>query len=37
MDSFKLMTKEDSLNEMSSRGFEEFMTKTSRIIERALD
>ena len=37
MDSFKLMTKEDSQNEMCSRGFEEFMTKTSRIIERALD
>ena len=31
------MTKEDSLLEMQKRGFEEFLTKSSRIIERALD
>jgi len=31
------MTKEDSQVEMQSRGFEEFMSRTSRIIERALD
>ena len=37
MESFKLMTKEDSQVEMQSRGFEEFMSRTSRIIERALD
>lgn len=37
MESFKLMTKEDSVQEMQKRGFEEFMTKTSRIVERALD
>jgi len=31
------MTKEDSQIEMQKRGFEEFMTRTSRIVERALD
>lgn len=37
MESFKLMNKEESQVEMQSRGFEEFMSRTSRIIERALD
>lgn len=37
MESFKLMTKEDSLTEMQKKGFEEFMSRTSRIVERALD
>ena len=37
MESFKLMTKEDSQTEMQKKGFEEFMAKTSRIVERALD
>lgn len=36
MESFKVMTKDDSAAEMGTRGFEEFMSRTSRIIERAL-
>jgi hypothetical protein len=35
-DSFKIMDKEESKDEMKKRGFEDFLTKTSRIIERAL-
>lgn len=30
------MDKEESKDEMKKRGFEDFLTKTSRIIERAL-
>ena len=37
MESFKLMSKEDSKAEMKTKNFEEFMTKASRIVERALD
>ena len=37
MESFKLMSKEDSKVEMKTKGFEEFLTKASRIVERALD
>ena len=37
MESFKLMSKEDSKTEMKTKPFEDFMTKASRIVERALD
>ena len=37
MESFKLMSKEDSKAEMKTKNFEEFMGKASRIVERALD
>ena len=37
MESFKLMSKEDSKAEMKTKNFEEFLTKASRIVERALD
>jgi len=31
------MSKEDSKDEMKKKGFEDFLNKTSRIVERALD
>lgn len=37
MESFKLMSKEDSKIEMKTKQFEEFLNKTGRIVERALD
>lgn len=37
MESFQLMSKEDSKAEMKTKNFEEFMGKASRIVERALD
>mmetsp|Transcript_2586 Transcript_2586/g.4338 ORF Transcript_2586/g.4338 Transcript_2586/m.4338 type:complete len:213 (+) Transcript_2586:321-959(+) len=36
-DSFKILTKEESQFEMKTRGFDDFLSKTSRILERALD
>ena len=35
-ESFKIMGKEDSKDEMKKKGFEDFLKKTSRIVERAL-
>lgn len=37
MDSFKIMSKEDSKVQMKSKEFDDFFSKTSRILERALD
>ena len=37
MESFKLMSKEDSKAEMKTKPFEDFMSRASRIVERALD
>ena len=36
-ESFKIMSKDESKDEMKKKGFEDFLSKTSRIIERALD
>lgn len=37
MESFKIMSKEDSKVQMKSKEFDDFFMKTSRILERALD
>ena len=37
MESFKIMSKEDSKVQMKSKEFDDFFSKTSRILERALD
>lgn len=37
MDSFKVLSKEESKLEMQSKAFGEFLSKTGRIVERALD
>ena len=37
MESFKIMSKEDSKAQMKSKEFDDFFSKTSRILERALD
>ena len=36
-ETFRLMSKDESKAEMQKKDFDEFLTKTSRIIERALD
>ena len=37
MESFKVMDKEEAKDEMKKKNFQDFLGKTSRIIERALD
>ena len=37
MESFKIMDKDEAKDEMKKKGFQDFLGKTSRIIERALD
>lgn len=37
MDSFKILSKEESKLQMQSKAFDEFLSKTGRIVERALD
>jgi len=37
LDSFKILTAEDAAQEMKKRDFDDFISKTGRIIERALD
>ena len=37
MESFKVLSKEESKLEMQSKAFDEFLSKTGRIVERALD
>lgn len=37
MESFKMMDKEEAKDEMKKKNFQDFLGKTSRIIERALD
>ena len=36
-DSFQVLSKEESRMEMKKKDFDEFFTRTSRIMERALD
>jgi hypothetical protein len=36
-ESFLILSKDESAMEMNKREFDEFFTKTSRIVERALD
>lgn len=36
-DNFKILSREESAVEMGKRNFDDFFTKTSRILERALD
>ena len=36
LESFKIMGKDESKDEMKKKGFEDFLKKTSRIVERAL-
>lgn len=37
MSSFKVLTKEETKDEMKKKDFDEFLTKSSRLIERALN
>ena len=37
MNSFKIMNKEETKEEMKKKDFDDFLTKSSRIIERALN
>jgi hypothetical protein len=37
MSSFKVLTKEETKAEMKKKDFDEFLTKSSRLIERALN
>ncbi len=36
-DSFRIMSKEESHHEMKKKDFDEFLARTGRIMERALD
>lgn len=37
MNSFRVLTKEETKEEMKKKDFDEFLTKSSRLIERALN
>lgn len=37
MEKFQIMSKEDSKTQMKTKEFDDFFSKTSRILERALD
>jgi hypothetical protein len=37
MNSFIVLTKEETKDEMKKKDFDEFLTKSSRLIERALN